>query len=303
MDFRSLSALAAELAPDVNAVLAAVGQLQQLQSFELNLLTHPWHDQISLAPLARLPLLRRFSLQGPSNPDHLTQAQVAELRALEHVEDATVFPMNTALLGRLLAPPHTLRWKALSDSAPITEAVAPLLPALPLETLRLWLAVPHADFLQQTLRTVRGTQLDSARILRAVASCTQLRSIRLTDSNGITGLHVTSEQLTACLSQLPHLAELVLHCATALTTLAFLTSGSLPHTLTGLYLDDFYQQLPLCELQHVHSLSALRHLSLTCVFDAPLSPADVAALTPPTQSPTLRHLTTFQHKWSAPRRD
>lgn len=73
--------------------------------------------------------------------------------------------------------------------------------------------------------------------------------------------------------------------------------GTLPYTLTELELRDFCIRVPVAEQQHLLRLRQLCSLTLHDVFDAPLSAAEQALLTPPTQSPLLPRLTKFSYHY------
>jgi hypothetical protein len=83
----------------------------------------------------------------------------------------------------------------------------------------------------------------------------------------------TSAELGACLARQLQLQSLCLYRARDLTSLSFLTEGSLPRTLTALNLQSFEQRLPVSEIKHVLQLRRLRSLDLSNVFDAPLGAA------------------------------
>jgi len=61
----------------------------------------------------------------------LSDAQVAELRALPLLRKLEVQPMSTSLLRRLLAQPHELQWQQIALPEQLDDEVAALLPQLP----------------------------------------------------------------------------------------------------------------------------------------------------------------------------
>ena len=90
-------------AEDVSAVLIGVSHLPLLKE----LIVHfPAIDQrLSFAPLASLQQLCDLSIFAPDHVE-LSDAQVAQLRALPLLRRLEVRPMSTVLLRRLLAQPH-----------------------------------------------------------------------------------------------------------------------------------------------------------------------------------------------------
>jgi len=232
---------------------------------------------------------------------------MTELRALGKLEKVSIFPpqLSAPQVCRLLAPPHSLRWKDFYGGESITETTIPLLAGLPLHSLDAKLALPHADFLAQMPQLTKlnlccygNARPDSERILQAVGQCGQLRELRLEAGSGVTDLCFSRTQLSACLAQLPQLESLGLTGIGELTTLAWLTEGRLPRTLVQLYLIGRHRRLPLQEWRHVLQLRALFSLALHNFFDEPLSTEDQALLAPP--SPLFPHLTYFYHCWDEP---
>jgi len=140
-------------------------------------------------------------------------------------------------------------------------------------------------------------ELEAERILHAVRDCVRLRCLTLSDNVNDGALRFTSAQLSACLPRLSLLSSLELESAAALTTLSFLTLGTLRHTLTALHLRDFLRRLPLAELQHVLYLRALRSLTLSNVFDEPLGVTGLMFFKPPAQPLLMPDLKDFEHIW------
>jgi len=82
-------------AGQVNAVVAAIGRLLRLE--ELSVGMRAMFLQLSLAPLAALPLLWRLEISQPLDAYELSDAQVDQLRALPRLRKLTV-NMTTTLL-------------------------------------------------------------------------------------------------------------------------------------------------------------------------------------------------------------
>jgi hypothetical protein len=291
----------------LNLTIAAVAGLGQLQTFSLRMPPTSYVG-CSLAPLAHARQLHSLRLMTDSN-DWLEfdDAQVADLRSFGHLELVNLGQIITPF-DKLLAPPHTLRWRSLSPLPAITEANALLLLSLPLHTLDAsapGLAMPRCDWLAQltgltelSLGSACEVPMETSRILQAISGCRQLRSLTLLDSDEEYGLHFTSAQLGACLPCLPQLRTVRLGGATELKTLAFLVLGNSPPSLTALRLEDFVSQLPVSELKHVLQLRELRSLELIDVFDAPLEEADRLQFEPPLSTERMPHLTQFVHVWT-----
>jgi len=298
------------LAP-INASIMSGAGLPRLETLSLHMPEELWVAGCSLAPLVRANQLRHITLRVDSwEAPPMSDAQVCELRALSQLESVRLgWKLNEPLMSRLLASPHSLRWRELHGLPRVTESIAELLASLPLHTLDALdngLAMPHCDWLAQMpelkhllLCSACEVPVDTGRILRAISGCAQLCSLTLFDSAEEYGLNFTSKQLSACLPCLPQLRTLRLGGATELKTLAFLVLGNLPRSLTALRLEEFVQQLPVSELKCVLELRELRSLELIDVFDAPLDEADRLMFNPPLRTERMPHLAHFVHKWTA----
>jgi hypothetical protein len=239
----------------------------------------------------------------------MTDAQVAELRALTQLESVWINDMSLSLLSRLLVPPHQLRWQELRGLRQWTADAAALMQQLPLTNINASrLAMPHVNFLlhmpqltQLRLGPAANVPFQTARIFRTLASCTSLRSLTLLDDEFDTPFRFTSEDLVACIPNLPSLHTLLIHFAVGLTTLSFLAQGTLPATLTKLDLHVFRRRLPVAEMKHVLVLHALQSFTLTDVFDELLGEEIVQQLTPSVAAGhprVLPALTCFEHSWA-----
>jgi len=176
-----------------NAALDAVTGLAQLELLTLHVSSpmSKWVIPGSLAALARAPCLRSLNLAlTRSGLPRLSDERVAELRALTQLQTLSFNKVDTPLLRRLLAPPHSLQWQELGSLWLLTEDDAALLVTLPLRTLHAKLSMPHADFLLQlpqlqslTLCVDNRGPRDAERILQAVGGCAQLRELTLQDGD------------------------------------------------------------------------------------------------------------------------
>ena len=85
-------------ADEFNAAIAATGQLSLLEELRIRLAA--MDPQISFAPLAALPLLRRLAVTWFGSQRELSDAQVDQLRALPRLQKLRILePMRTPLLG------------------------------------------------------------------------------------------------------------------------------------------------------------------------------------------------------------
>jgi len=276
--------------------------LPQLESLELSR-ERGGDAAVTLAPLAEAQSLRSLVIRfAPS------AANIIELRALSQLRSLQVKRLSESMAS-LLAPGHQLGQLQTIDDwglMLVTAENGPLLTALPqLTTLKLSLDCAHVDFLQQlpalTDVSISGhykstVQADGARIVQALHSLPRLRSLMLisTTHNPACQLRFTSEQLAAAVPHWPQLEILRLN-SPALDSLRFLTMGSLPRTLTQLDLQDCTPRLPRSELEHVFSLSHLRNLWMSNVFDRPLEKKTEQRLK--VAMPT----TGVFHRWTKPR--
>jgi len=214
----------ADLVAPFNAALEAATDLEQLETLYVHVPLVESAIPGSLTALTRVPSLRGLQLLFDGwNVPLLSDAHVAELRALTQLQTLAFNRVDTPLLRRLLAPPHALQWQELRGLGPLTEADAALLVSLPLHTLQAKLAMEHADFLLQlpqltalTLSAAGDGPPDTERILQAVGGCAQLRELKLLDGVKAYHLHFSSAQLSNCLARLPLLQKLQLDDAAVL---------------------------------------------------------------------------------------
>ena len=249
---------------------------------------------ICLSPLAALPLLRRLSIVMEPGTE-LTDAQVAELRALPRLETLHVSATSTSLLRRLLARPHDLQWQQISLPQPLRQNDAALLPQLPSLTALSWTAhaqhLDSLDFLQRlpNLVSIHCFHCDGlvAQLTAALQHCTNVTELALDCCDDITAAH-----LADLLPRLPRLQSLLLFDLTV-DSLSFLAQAPLTSQLSRLVLS-FCTKLPVAELRHVHSLLGLREMDIFGSFDEPMDPdcAALAALRPPSAAlPLLESFT------------
>ncbi len=152
------------------------------------------------------------------------------------------------------------------------------------------LMLQHADFLQHlpALASLAlsfdeaANPVDTSRVMAALSTCSSLTQLTLDGSNYF-GL--TSEHLASALQHMPHLSSLVAMSACELHSLSFLSSGTLPMTLTSLEVGFTNSSIPLVELQRVHVLRSLRSLTFGIdTFDAPLDEVMRQLYTPPSSA-------------------
>ena len=282
---------------ELNAALKDIGRVPELDALTITL---PFIDeQLSFAPLALLPLLRRFTIVQPDNGPDLSDAQVAELRKMPLLEQLDVQPMSTPLLRRLLKQPHNLQWQHIGLPQQLDDDVAALLPQLPsltqLGTPTVFTTCSHFDFLRQLpklIKIVLGlSESEDApgrfeSLIGGLQCCTEIEVLTLVSTE------VTTAHLNELLSRLPRLHTLALGYAN-ITTLSFLAQPPMTVQLASLVLADC-KRLPLTELRHVHALRGLETLALYQSFTASMDEHCQSLYTPP--SPLLPQLQKFKYR-------
>lgn len=255
--------------PDAcNAVLAAIGLLNELQQLTLSL---PYaHPIVDFRPLKLPPLLRAFSFGWVCDPQSYSAVQYSVLRSWSTLESLTLKYLHVEhTLTALLQPPHELRLTTLHASGGLLRfndrMAHQLLPPLSatLTDINLTVGVGYLAPLQLLPRLQRLTARtmmmrnheDEAVVLRSVQLCTELRYLSLTSATGL-----LSASLAPLMCALPLLAELEIYAA--LDSLAFLSDprSSLPRTLISLVIDGIASSKPRHEWMHLHSLVSLRSL-------------------------------------------
>jgi len=283
-------------AGQINSVIAALGALQQLVNFSL-LWTCSSPDSVHLAPLRSVRSLRRLVLHYDEVSQPWSEAQLADLRTMQQLDELGISPSDAALVCRLLAPGHALRLCSVPGMGEVLELTDSMLPALlslpTLKTVRLAVrdtsgaaalrGLPALEWL--SLRCSTPLADCSLPLLASLRSCGRLQYLNLRGarwdfSQPSSTVVLTSATLSECFSAMPELNRLTL-AEVRLDSLAFLAEGALPRTLTELNLSNVTPRLPPSELTHVLSLKALRCLSLWLVLSAPPDEATTAALTPP----------------------
>jgi hypothetical protein len=282
---------------DINAAIAGAGRLEQLEILELRVkLMDPL---ISFAPLAAMPLLRAFSIDGAADAD-FTDAQVDELRALPRLKSLNMAPISTSALLRLLAQPHDLQWQQISLPSVLIDDDAALLPQLPsLTTLHISAEyLSNFDFLQglpnltsvhcSSIRDGPDAQL-ADRLVAGLQHCANVTELRLDRCNGLSAVHFAE-----LLPRLPRLQSLKLS-SLHISSLSFLALAPMTSQLSTLWLNHC-AQLPVADLRHLHSLRGLRELDIEGSFDEKTGADcdELMALRPPSAAlPLLRHFTSF----------
>jgi hypothetical protein len=283
-------------AEKLNEVLAAVGRLPLLKEFAVHL---PAIDgQLSFAPLASLPLLRDLCIFTP-NDAVLSDAQVAQLRALPLLERLEMRSMSTSLLRRLLAQPHNLQWQEIALPRLLSDKAAALLPQLPSLTAlgapTVFTTCSHFDFLRRLPNLVRvcldlqlrepsgAGRIDS--LMAALSCCRRIGLLSLISTE------ISAAHLSELLPRLPRLLIFRFGCPN-ISTLAFLAQPPMTDQLASLMLVEC-RRLPLTELRHVHALRGLKELRLNESFDEPMDTMHQMLHTPP--SVLLPQLDVFKY--------
>jgi hypothetical protein len=258
----------------VDPLLAAISQLQQLHTLDLQLQS----SAVSLTPLQQLPLLRDLQVEA-SFPD--AQAFAAQLHALRWLHRLRIttryegehYPVD--LFNALLrdAPDKELRvlkWRDFGFvDLRLTDEVTSLLCRLPLlERLEANLSrCTRFDFLS-ALPQLTHLELQLWGMQRAEL----LNLLRIFTSNGLTCLHTlvlrggpcTSDDLSNLLPHTPSLRSLMLARLGRVSSLSFFRHLSLlPHTLTHLTVECRYtRDLIAADLRSLLVLQQLRELRL-----------------------------------------
>ena len=289
----------------VNAIVQSISRLPLLQSLVLRL---PRDPLVSFVPLQSLPLLSDLGLHWPNMHQagqEPTEAHIEQIRALPALTQLTPTGFSSATLLQLLRTPHSLRLQSMDgllSNMSVDAELSALLPGLPSLTrlgsgTRPVVLQPDCDFsflprlpalteLHLNLRELDPESLDLfASSSPSLQQCTQIKALWIFDSD------LTCEQLTVMLAHLTNLQSLYLTWAAKLTSLSFLTSGSLRHTLLDLSLDECdNDEFHSHELMYVESLQSLRYLNIDGSFDEQSrNHIDHSLYTPPSEIiPTLR---------------
>ena len=251
--------------------------------------------QISFAPLAALPLLRRLDVSWHRGGE-LSDAQIDQLRALQRLQEVNV-KMSLPLLrrGRLLRRPHDLQWQQVSLPYPLDDEVAAVVPQLPSLTAVVhrrvvserydWLTqLPNLSTVDLRFFWLYGAAGRAESLVAGLRYCAKVEILELSDCSDVTAV-----QLAELIPQLLRLRELTLN-KVRIDSLAYLAQPPLTSQLSRLKLFRC-RRLPTDELRHVHGLRGLTHLTLHESFTAPLDAESRSQLTPP--SPLLPALEAF----------
>jgi hypothetical protein len=204
----------------------------------------------------------------------------------------------TAAWVQLLSTPPYLSLQSVGESDEpllLSAELTALLPRLPSLTA-LCVAVADSSCLAgvsrvSTLRSLEvriGELPDPAqdgmvRLARAIRACHGLRKLALAagpDVRDTDGMMMSSPLLASCLAGLPELHTLQL-TDMKISSLAFLSRGSLPRTLTRLSLESLNPRMLPEELVHVFQLKALQHLTLRSVCSEAIPEQTQRQLRPP----------------------
>jgi hypothetical protein len=268
---------------ELDAAIAAVAALPLLESLHVTAIKA---IRCCLTPLSSSPSLRALELKMPSSV--FDSDAVDALRRMPHLRSLTC-SSSPAILTRMLQVPHTMKLDTLILYGPFTADYGDAIVSLPsLTKIDLSLASTHTDFLRQlpNLRILRFTSHlctvlpDADRIMSSLHSLVGLTELSI-HGGGYCALAFTSAHLTTYLPHLPQLTSLHLSGATAVDSLRFLASGPITRSLKELELENFDPRLPLRELLHVHALSSLTKLIVSCMFDRPLDDHALPLYTPP----------------------
>jgi len=283
-NLRSLHIYLCMPATNLNTTLRAIGQLPLLE--ELYIILKSMDPQISFAPLAALPQLRRLNIYSTSGGAaiELSDAQVDELRALPQLHDLNI-GMSTLLMRRLLRPPHDLQWQRILVPYRMDDEAAFHLSQLPSLTeidgvavhceIFEWLRrLPNLKRVEFNFEKAEESTALVESLVAGLACCTNIEFLSL-----ISCPVLTAAQLADLLPRLPRLRELELFNL-SVNSLAFLAQPPLTDQLRTLRVA-FCVRLPLTELRHVRALLNLEGLSLEESFDEPMDSHSQSLFTPP----------------------
>ncbi len=295
--------LPAEISAAVaNGLISALCQHERLVSLSLRF-SAPIPTAVSLAPLQSLPALIELGLIDLQSDDvpflQLSPEQAQQLRALTPLQRLKA-DLDEATLLQLMEPPRNgqlqwIEWPCELSGSAITDPVAALMPSLPhLQTLLFNGSFCHVhglDFLAQLPRLTSlnidswnqaGNNRHTALLLALAAPLPQITSFAL-----VNGSELDTQQLRGVLTHFPQLRELRLDGVWKIDALTCLEP--VRGTLRSLVLVNLFGLTPA--VLHFLPSFGLTHLTLEGVFDEPLAPPLLQALTPPsTLIPTLQVL-------------
>jgi len=255
---------------DVARMMAAVGRLTMLTSFETDLDAIAVDQEFSFAPLRHCTQLTALSFY--LNTD-LSLQQADELRAISNLTELDLLLKEDELLC-LLRAPHQLQWTALKTYGHLNSGSIALLAAQPTLTALEVFSEYTVTFLQ-SLVNLRCLDLNDFALEEEFPSPPAEQLIeghgpgwcqqqQLTQLN-IDTSRLTSAHLSALLSLLPAVSLLSLCNMEEMESLSFLASGSLPRTITSLTLE--HCRHPLLHAEELHHLFCLRQLTSLSVSE------------------------------------
>ncbi len=278
----------------INAFVAAISLQRSLTDVSLHLVDG-LSQQVSFAPLQALPTLRSLSIRPPYDAPmrgsefvEITDAQAQELRALTQLESLHCAFSERTLL-QLLQPPHgsRLQWTSVDGGSCFTDAVTALLPSLPR------LNSFHCSHFSPELRSLNflgqlsvltslsfylcdhGSNERTDTLLQTLpVSLPQVTRLNLSRSR------LVMPQLSVLVSRLPQLRLLCLDEISHLDALTILEPvRNTLHTLC--IVDCKAPSFAPDALLSLGSFGQLTQLMMSRSMAAPLDPAMLQALTPP----------------------
>jgi hypothetical protein len=268
--------------------IAVIGRMRYLTE----LMLRSWSAELDFSLLAGASKLEVLQLESSFFQQKLTATQSQQLRQLHGLRS---LQCSSVSLSTLLVLPHQLQLSELSCSIDSEADAAALayLPSLTKLTLSMAVNAPldllaHLPLLTSFSLFFRSIvdNAAGATVFAALQTCSRLTELALHGCNSF-----TSQQLAGCLHHMPELQSLTLELCTALTSLDFLSTGTLRNTLTKLKIGDCAKRIPLLQLCKVHELHNLRNLHLRqSTFDKPLDELTCQLHKPPSRLlPHLQH--------------
>jgi hypothetical protein len=236
-------------------------------------------DAVSFAPLVGAPQLTALEL-GNLLLSHAHAQQLRNVHGLQHFRSFFGKVPVSTLFAAPIPFKHLTSLEIFIHTAADADALSSLVSLSTLSVLSCFAC--NMDFLLEMASSLRSLHIgyrppeeeqaevdwdtfsfpdiDVPHVVNLLQACTHLTNLTV---DGDCGFKITSKQLESCVERMSHLASLALRSHRKIRSLAFLDSGTLPHTLTSLSITDNHGRIPLDELHTMHKLRFLRSLRLS----------------------------------------
>jgi len=287
----------------LTTLLLAIARLEHLETLTILLpggqhfMSNDVFTQVML-PLTQMASLTELAVHFEEIPKHLHSRLLRSFQNLRRLNTYWRVSLND-----LLAAPHSLhqlqefRYSGRNSVGDPDLGIIATLPNLHTLLLSEVCAV-HIDVVRSlaflshlSLSFDAWIEVDTARVMSALATCTNLISLALRrPSLTVDPWLFSSVQLGECLQHMPLLQELRLFSCRGIDSLSFLKAGTttLADTLTTLYLGDC--NMPLVEMAVTHELKVLQtlHISYHTFIEHMEEDAKMAYHPPSLLIPTLK---------------